>query len=167
MKNNIVLIGMPGSGKSTVGKILAEKTGLFFVDLDAVIENMAKKSIPQIFSEDGEPAFRDLEQKCVEEVSAQSRQVIATGGGVILREANMKALSQNGLIIFLDRPVSDILGENLSERPLLADDATRIHRLYDERIRLYRRYGKFTVENNSAPEEAAEKILDAIREVTK
>ena len=106
--NNIVLIGMPGSGKSTVGKILAEKTGLSFVDLDAVIEETAKKSIPQIFSEDGEPAFRDLEQKCVEEVSAQSRQVIATGGGVILREANMKALSQNGLIVFLDRPVSDI-----------------------------------------------------------
>ena len=167
MKHNIVLIGMPGSGKSTVGIILAEKTGLSFVDLDAVIEKTAGKSIPQIFSEDGEPAFRDLEQKCAEKISKQSGQVIATGGGVILREANMKALSQNSLIVFLDRPVSDILGENLSERPLLADDATRIHRLYDERIGLYRRYGGFTVENNSAPEEAAAKILNAIREVTK
>ena len=83
MKNNLVLIGMPGSGKSTVGKILAEKMGFSFVDLDAVIENMANKSISQIFSEDGEPAFRDLEQKSAEEVSTQSRQVIATGGGVI------------------------------------------------------------------------------------
>ena len=167
MKNNVVLIGMPGSGKSTVGKILAEKTGFSFVDLDAVIENMAKKSISQIFSEDGEPAFRDLEQKSAEEVSTQSRQVIATGGGVILREANMKTLSKTGVIVFLDRPVSDILGENLSNRPLLADDVTRIHRLYDERIGLYRRYGEITVENCGTPEGTAEKIICAMRRLKK
>lgn len=81
--------------------------------------------------------------------------MIATGGGVILREANMRALSHNGVIVFLDRPVSDILGENLSGRPLLTDDANRIHRLYDERIQLYRRYGQITVKNDGMPEQAA------------
>lgn len=167
MKNNVVLIGMPGSGKSTVGKILAEKMGFSFVDLDAVIEGAAGKSIPQIFSEDGEPVFRDLEQKCAEEVSRHSEQVIATGGGVILREENMKALSKTGVIVFLDRPVSDILGENLSDRPLLADDVTRIHRLYDERIGLYRRYGEITVENCGTPEGTAEKIICAMRRLKK
>ena len=162
MENNIVLIGMPGSGKSIVGQILARKTGLSFVDLDAFIEEVAGKSIPQIFAEDGEAIFRDLEQQCAEEVSRRSGQVIATGGGVILREANMSALSHNGVIVFLDRPVSDILGENLSGRPLLTDDANRIHRLYDERIQLYRRYGQITVKNDGMPEQAAAEIVDAV-----
>lgn len=167
MKHNIVLIGMPGSGKSTVGQVLARKTGCSFVDLDAVIEKTAGKSISEIFAEDGEPAFRDLEQKCAEEVSGRSGQVIATGGGVILREANMAALSENGIVVFLDRPVADILGENLSGRPLLADDASRIHRLYDERMELYRRYGQLTVENTGAPEHAAEIILDGLGRLEK
>lgn len=162
MENNIVLIGMPGSGKSTVGQILARKTGFSFVDLDVFIEEVAGKSIPQIFAEDGEVIFRDLEQQCAEEVSRRSGQVIATGGGVILREANMRALSHNGVIVFLDRPVSDILGENLSDRPLLADDVNRIHRLYDERIQLYRRYGQIKVKNDGMPEQAAAEIVDAV-----
>ncbi len=163
MENNIVLIGMPGSGKSTVGQILAQRAGYSFVDLDEVIEAKAQKTIPRIFAEDGELAFRDFEQQCAEEVSKRCGLVIATGGGVILREANMVALSQNGIIVFLDRPVSDILGENLSGRPLLADDVTRIHKLYHERIELYRLYGQITVENSGAPKQVAAKILDEVR----
>lgn len=162
MENNIVLIGMPGSGKSTVGQILARQAGFTFVDLDEVIEAKAQKPIPQIFAEDGETAFRNFEQRCAEEVSKRCGLVIATGGGVILRAANMIALSQNGIIVFIDRPVSDILGENLSGRPLLADDVTRIHKLYHERIELYRLYGQITVENSGTPEQAAAKILDEV-----
>ena len=167
MDNNLVLIGMPGSGKSTVGQMLAQKCGAVFVDLDTVIEETAGKSIPHIFAEDGELAFRDLEQKCAQEASRRSGQVIATGGGIILREANMKALSENGVIVFLDRPVADILGENLSGRPLLADDVTRIYRLYEDRIGLYRRYSQIAVENRTTPEDAAKIILDEVRRMEK
>lgn len=163
MDYNIVLIGMPGSGKSTVGRPLAKKMNAVFVDLDTAIEQKAGKTIPQIFAEDGEPAFRDMEQLCAEETAARSGQVIATGGGIILREANMTALGKKGVVVFLDRPVGDILRENLSGRPLLKDDATRIHRLYDQRIGLYRRYGQITVENTTTPRETVQKILDAVR----
>ncbi len=167
MNKNIVLIGMPGSGKTTVGRILAQKMGAVFSDLDKAIEQRAQKPIPQIFAEDGETVFRDLEQQCAQEISCQSGLVVATGGGIVLREANMEALSQNGLIVFLDRPVSEILGENLSDRPLLANDATRIHKLYEERIGLYRRYGQIVIDNRVSAENAASAILDAVRRVQK
>ena len=115
-KENIVLTGMPGSGKTTVGKILAEKYGFEFVDTDEYIRLKWGKTPEHIIREDGIDAFRDAETKAIEEISVKSGCVIATGGGAILREKNMDLLRQNGRIWFLDRPLEDIVPT--SDRPL-------------------------------------------------
>ena len=101
---NVVLIGYRGSGKTTVGKILAQKLGLVFVDCDEVIESDAKKSIREIFEAEGEPRFRELEIEAIEAVSKRDGQVIATGGGCVLRRRNVRNLKAGGVVFFLDAP---------------------------------------------------------------
>ena len=102
-KENIVLVGMPASGKSTVGRLLSEKLGCEIIDTDDMIVEKAGKPITDIFRDEGEKYFRDLECECVKEASARSSVIIATGGGVPLREENVKALKQNGKIFFINR----------------------------------------------------------------
>ena len=106
---NIVLIGMPGCGKSTIGEILAEKLEMFFLDIDTYIEESTNHTITEIFK-NGEPAFRDIEAKVVIELSKKSPAVISTGGGVIKRYENIINLKRNGLIIYINRPIKDIEG---------------------------------------------------------
>ena len=108
-KENLVLIGMPASGKTTIGRAAAEKLGRPFLDLDDAITKMDGRPIPQIFREDGEAFFRDLETKAVREAAAQTGQVIATGGGCILRQENVRLLRMNGKCILLDRPLDALL----------------------------------------------------------
>ena len=163
MNGNIVLIGMPGSGKTSVGKLLAEALGRTFFDLDQAVEESAGKSIPAIFAEEGEGAFRQRETDCARQVAARVGLVIATGGGIVLRQENMEALSATGTVIFLDRSVEEICGSDLSGRPLIGKDLNRVQALYDQRIGLYRRYARITVGSHDAPEQVAREILSLLK----
>ena len=151
-KENIVLIGMPGSGKSTVAAALQRRTGRPAADTDALIEKKAGKTIPEIFREDGEAAFRDLESEVIAEVSARGGQIIATGGGAVLRPENVKALKRNGRLILLERP-ADALTPT-ADRPL-ADTREKMDRLRAEREPVYRAAADCTVRLDGTPEEAA------------
>ena len=137
---NIILIGMPGCGKSTLGRLLAEDLGKRFVDSDAEIERMAGKTIPQIFEQDGEEAFRAIETAALDEITRESGVVIATGGGVVTRERNLALLHQNGRVLFLDTP-PDALPTN--GRPLSQQKTPAV--LYAERLPLYRAAADITV----------------------
>ena len=150
---NIILIGMPGCGKSTIGRLLAEKSGKIFVDADAEIEKLAKKSIPQIFAEDGEDAFRALESRVLEKLGKQSGLVIATGGGCVTRQENYPLLHQNGTIFWLKRALDKLPTEG---RPLSID----LEAMYRVRAPMYAAFADMTVDNNGDAAATAETILE-------
>lgn len=158
MKKNIVLIGMPGCGKSAVGRELADMLDMTLVDTDRLVEQADGRTIPEIFAREGETAFRDKETAAAKQAAAMTNVVIATGGGMVLREENMDALGKTGIIFFRDRALADILGEDLSYRPLLSDDAKRIYDLYDQRIGLYRKYARHIISDTQTVEAAAQRI---------
>ena len=150
---NIVLIGMPGYGKSTIGRILAEKCGKKFVDADALTEEKAGKTIPQIFQEAGEAAFRQIETQVLKEIGKKTGLVIATGGGCVTREENYPALHQNGRIFFIERELRSLARDG---RPLSTDaDLTEMYRI---RKPMYDRFADHRVENHN-PDDAAAQIL--------
>ena len=157
-ESNIVLIGMPGCGKSSVGKALAKKTNAEFIDTDNLIEKSSGKSIPDIFACEGEEIFRNIESGEINECSKKLGAVIATGGGAILRETNRDALRQNGIIIYLRRPL-----EHLSQngRPLSAgDDAVK--KLYENRKAIYESFADYIVDVGKSPDETADNIIGLI-----
>lgn len=131
---HIILIGMPACGKSTVGAILAETMGKRLIDTDAYIVEKNGMPIPEIFAKYGEPYFRKLEHEAIEELSAQSGCVIATGGGAVLNPQNVHALRRNGRIYFLDRPIEELLPTE--DRPT-ASTAEAIRQRYAERYDIY------------------------------
>ena len=133
-KQNIVLTGMPGSGKSTIGKVIAKLSGKKFIDTDELISENAGISIPEIFEKYGEVYFRNLEAEVIREVSLLNGVVISTGGGAILRNDNIISLKHNGIIFFLDRELSELIPT--SDRPL-ANSKEEIIKRYNERIDLY------------------------------
>ncbi|MEG2137822.1 MAG: shikimate kinase [Oscillospiraceae bacterium] len=155
---NIVLIGMPGSGKSAVGALLSRQLSRPFIDLDTLIEETASLTVSEIFEQWGEGAFRDLESALVLQSAQESGFVIATGGGVILREENMIALQKTGILVFLDRPLEQLARQNHAARPLLAGDSDKITTLYMERIALYRRWAQVTVSDAKSPSDAARQV---------
>lgn len=161
---NLVLIGMPGSGKSTVGKLLSRMLSMPLVDTDALVEQAAGRTIPELFSQEGETAFRDQETAAARQAAELDNTVIATGGGIILRPENMASLSSTGLIFFRDRELKDILGEDHSGRPLVGDDRDRLRILYTQRIDLYRKYAQYIISHTKTAEEAAERIAALYRE---
>lgn len=138
---NIVLIGMPGCGKSTLGKMLAEQIGKTFIDMDAEIEKKAGLSIPEIFEKHGELHFRDLESEIAINLGKERNQIIATGGGVVLRSENMRALSQNGRILFIQRPLDKLA---TAGRPL-SKDTDALKTMYENRLPLYNKYSHLTL----------------------
>ena len=152
---NIVLIGMPSSGKTTVGQLLARRTGKKFTDTDALAEQRIGMTIADYFRTSGEEAFRAREQETVAEVSAAGGQIIATGGGAILRRENLTALRRNGLLVFLDRPIEQLTAT--ADRPL-ASDREALRRRYEERYALYRAAADVYIKNDGSPEEAADQI---------
>ena len=133
-KENLVITGMPGVGKTTVGKLIAKHHGREFVDCDDVIVERAGCDIPTIFATQGEKAFRDLESAVIRELSATGGKVIAPGGGAVLRPENVEALRANGRIIFLDRPLSSITATE--GRPLSANREA-LEARYRERYPIY------------------------------
>ncbi len=155
-KSNIILIGMPASGKSTVGKRLANLTGKQFIDTDEEIVKEDGKEISTIFAENGESYFRDLEAKIIEDVSKLNGFVIATGGGAILREKNVDNLKQNGKLYFLDRDLELLIPT--SDRPLSSDRAS-IEKRYNERYHIYKSVADVIVNGNGTVDEVAKEIL--------
>ena len=157
---NIVLIGMPGCGKSTIGALLAEKLGRTLADADEKIISLAGKSIPDIFAQDGEPTFRDWETKALTELGKQSGLVIATGGGCVTQKRNYPILHQNGYLVWLERDWSKLPTDG---RPL--SQANDLGKMYAARKPLYEAFADIRVENTDTPEETVQKILDALEEL--
>ena len=152
---NLILIGMPGSGKTTVGQLLAKKTGKKFIDSDAEIVLKAGMSIPEIFDRYGEEAFRQLETQVLAELGMQSGLVIATGGGCVTRSENYNHLHQNGQIIWLKRPLESLPTDG---RPLSMK--FRLDEMYHIREPLYTRFSDKIILNENTPEAAVSAILE-------
>lgn len=154
-KLNLVLTGMPGSGKSSIGRLIAEKTGREFYDTDDefVKENGA---ISDFFAEHGEAAFRDAESEIVRKLGEKNGIVIATGGGAVLREKNVNALGQNGLVVFLDRDIERIVPT--ADRPL-GNSRDAIEKRYRERYPIYCAAADIRVESNNDVETVADEVM--------
>lgn len=145
---NIVLIGMPGCGKTTFGKRLARRLSLSFYDADEVLEQREQRTIKDFFAE-SEDAFRAAETRTLAYLSELEGVIIATGGGAVKRAENMELLKRKGVVVFIDRKPEQILGNIEGDaRPLLAADKQRIFKLYEERIDLYRKYADKIITNS-------------------
>ena len=153
-KENIVLTGMPGCGKSTVGSLL-NLEGFTFVDTDAEIEKQCGCAIKDLIREKGEPYFRNLETEVIRQVSSSGCRILSTGGGAILREENVRALKRNGRIFFLNAPYSRLRATD--SRPL-SDTEEKLKRLYTERMPIYLKTADVTVPDLSSPQEEANYI---------
>ena len=144
---NIVLIGMPACGKSTIGYWLSKKIGYPLLDTDKYLEEKENRIISDIFSNEGEEYFRNLETKYLKELSEKEGFIISTGGGAVKKKENIDILKKNGIVIFLNREINDLSKENHKHRPLL-QDINNIQKLYDERIDLYKKYSDIIIKNN-------------------
>jgi len=165
-KPNIALIGMPGCGKSAIGKRLAELLKMDFVDTDEIIETKYGP-IPEIFANAGEDKFREFELTAVRKAASLSGTVISTGGGVILDERNMKTLKATGSIIFINRPLKHLLSDiDTSKRPLLADGKQKVLSLYTQRISLYKKYADMTADNAFSIDKCIQDIAKQWKEQT-
>ena len=153
---NIVITGMSGAGKSELGKALAEMTGWPWYDTDTLIIEKTGISIPEIFKRVGEEGFRDIESEVVRSLEDQTGIIISTGGGVVLREENIRSLKKNGRIFFLRRDVEDILPSD--DRPL-ADTVEKVKALYQARLDIYLQTADAVVDATDIPEETARKLL--------
>jgi shikimate kinase len=172
LKNvNLYLVGMMGSGKTTVGQLLASQLGYQFFDTDALVEQVAGQTISQIFAESGEAAFRELETQVLSEICAYKRLAIATGGGIVLARRNWSYL-QHGIVVWLDVPV-DLLQARLEadfSRPLLqqGDLGERLRTILAERSHLYAQADvRVTVTPEATPEEIVTQILTELPQVLK
>ena len=155
---NIVLVGMPGCGKSSIGTLLAKKLDRPFLDADAEIEKAAGMPIPEFFRLYGEAAFRDLESRVLAELGKRSGAVVATGGGAVLREENYAALHQNGTIVWLTR---DLARLPIDGRPV--SQATSLDALFAARKARYERFADHIIDNNGAPDATVRAILEVLR----
>lgn len=159
---NIVLIGMPGSGKTTFGMALAEKLRRPFVDADAYLEEKEGRTIQSFFAE-SEKAFRDAEERTIEDLSRRQNLIIATGGGVVKRSRNVARLHETGLLIFIDRRAEDIVTDvEVEKRPLLAEGPDKVFALYKERIALYWKAADRILENRGSEEEVLARLLEMV-----
>lgn len=159
---NLILIGMPGCGKSTIGHALAAQMNRKFVDCDTEIERRTGKSIPDIFAQDGEPAFRALETQVIEDVCREKSCIIATGGGAILRTENVRAMRQNGKLMLIQRDLDTLAQDG---RPLSSSNEA-LQNMWNKRAPLYRIYQDFTIDNNATLEQALTQAREGFHEAT-
>lgn len=155
-KQSIVLIGMPSSGKTTVGRILAEKCGKQLADTDEYIVRRIGMPISDFFAKHGEAEFRKIEKETVAELSATGGRIIATGGGAVLDAENVRALKQNGVLVFLDRRPENLIATD--DRPL-ASRRSALEKLYAERYDIYCAAAELHIDANTTPEAEADAIL--------
>ncbi len=155
-KENIILIGMPSSGKSSVGRRISELLGREFLDTDSLIKENVGMEIPEIFKTLGEEKFRDYESEAVREAAARGGIIIATGGGAILREENIRALRSNGRLYFIDRPLECLIPT--ADRPLSSDRAA-IEKRYKERYPIYTAVCDEHIDGGGTQDEVAMRIL--------
>lgn len=169
MKSNVALIGFMGVGKTAVGRVLARKLNREFIELDSLIVQKVGKSIPDIFRQDGEIAFRELEMEVVKEISQRERAVIACGGGVVLNQINIDRLRQNSVVVYLAASPKVILSRVLNsgeERPLLkaADKVLTIQELLAFRKPLYERAADIKINTSKLSDESvAEQIIAELK----
>ncbi|MDY4221515.1 MAG: shikimate kinase [Candidatus Faecousia sp.] len=156
---NIVLIGMPGCGKSTIGRLLAQETGKQFVDADEALEARLGRKITDIIPQDGEAAFRRMESDTLSELGKQSGLVIATGGGCVTQQRNYPLLHQNGTIFFLTRQLHKLATEG---RPL--SQPGKMQQMYAQRQPLYRQFADVEISNDGPVEETLRAIRSALGE---
>jgi len=168
---HLVLVGLSGTGKSTVAPLLAERRGVVAVDLDRLLEQRFGRPVAQVFLEDGEPEFRRAEAELLAEVLVGPPAVIATGGGAVLDPESRRRLADAAFVVWLSAPI-DLLVRRLSDvaerRPLLADDpATALRAMAAERDPLYREVADFVVDvERRSPEEIAEMVADVVDDAT-
>lgn len=161
---NLILIGMPGCGKSTIGRKLAKRLDLEFIDLDLMIEKTYGKKISDIFKEIGEKGFRQLESKALSESVKTEDRVIATGGGIVIVDGNL-SIAENGITVFVDRPLECISSDiKTGNRPLLAGSgAEKLKKLYNERYDKYLSWANIHIINDKTAADAVEKILSEVK----
>ncbi|MBQ8162104.1 MAG: shikimate kinase [Clostridia bacterium] len=147
---HIFIIGMPGSGKSSLGRRVAGNLHVRYVDMDQMIQDILGLSVSDIFAQYGQEAFRRAETNLLVYLSGEKPCLISTGGGCILREENRRIMKANGLVLLVDRPLEDIKGDiKLDRRPLLAEKGLgEVDRLYAERIDIYRREADLRLDNS-------------------
>ena len=160
-KLNIVLTGMPGSGKSTIGKRLSQMLDREVFDIDVVVADRVGMSLPEHFAKYGEQPFRELESQAIDDLAGYSGRIISTGGGSILRAYNVHALRRNGIIAFLDRPLEDITPTE--DRPL-SRDREALKKRYDERYHIYCATADVAINVNGGIDQTAEAVIKAIME---
>ena len=164
---NVILIGMPGTGKSVVGRALAERLGYTFVDADDVIVETAGKTLPEILRTDGLDTFLEIEAR-VGETMEYENTVIATGGSMVLYEKAMEHLKENGVVVWLETPLSQIndrMPDDLTDRGIAAPQGMTIRQIYEQREPLYAKYADLIVASKDGEHVTAHQVEAVMRTV--
>lgn len=160
---NIVLIGIMGCGKTTIAKLLSNKLNMPVIDLDEYIVNKYKQSINEMFLI-SEEYFRERETICCKEVAALHNHIISTGGGIIKNHSNSEVLKENGIIIYIDRPIDRILTDvEIQNRPLLKEGSQKLYDLYKQRDKAYKVAANIHIINDDTLEVVVDRISKAIQ----
>ena len=164
---NVILIGMPGTGKSVVGRALAERLGYTFIDADDVIVETAGKTLPEILRTDGLDTFLEIEAR-VGETMEYENTVIATGGSMVLYEKAMEHLKENGVVVWLEAPLSQIndrMPDDLTDRGIAAPQGMTIRQIYEQREPLYAKYADLIVASKDGEHDTAHQVEAVMRTV--